>query len=72
MTMIGLATTLWILTLGLAFGSIIEERWANEFDGDMNSNCPAGKHIKRIISEYSIKNKDRRWQYYCEGTGKVC
>ena len=72
MTMIGLATTLWILTLGLAFGSIIEERWANEFDKEMNFNCPTGKHINGIISEFSTNKKDRKWDFYCQGTGKVC
>ena len=42
----------------------------NEFDGGLERNCPAGKHVARMksVDDNGGKN-DRRWWFGCKKGG---
>ena len=43
-----------------------KETYQNDWDGDLDFECPEGQHVARIRSEYDGGKNDRRWWFGCQ------
>ena len=45
--------------------SVSEESWDNEWDGELNFECPRGQVLSSVYSVHDDSKEDRRWRLEC-------
>ncbi|XP_072123802.1 hemagglutinin/amebocyte aggregation factor-like [Mobula birostris] len=56
---------LLLLVIAGIHGEPSENRWVNDFDGELSFTCPTFETINTIISQHNNHHEDRQWDFLC-------